>query len=52
MPAPTAGLYSRVRYATFCNSTCPNLLVCRYNPVLARQLEAMGGVKYIYLTHR
>ncbi|PNH04377.1 hypothetical protein TSOC_009466, partial [Tetrabaena socialis] len=24
----------------------------RFNPVLARRLEAMGGVKYMFLTHR
>ncbi|EFJ40407.1 hypothetical protein VOLCADRAFT_44402, partial [Volvox carteri f. nagariensis] len=26
--------------------------VPRYNPVLARRIEALGGVKYMFLTHR
>ena len=25
---------------------------CRYNPVLAKQLERLGGVRYMFLTHR
>lgn len=30
----------------------PSLVPDRYNPILAKRLEELGGVKHIFLTHR